>query len=110
MEEKNFSKSSEILKEAKSRNLEITPSEVQNAIGKKKEDIWMSTLRSAPTAIRKQPEFQQTMKGSGSKFMPSKGRSYGTKPLWSSQPSISEEEAATEGTLSQTIGFEEDEF
>ena len=85
MEDKDFNKAHAIIREAREEHgLTITSTEIQQAIAKKKDDIWLATKTSAPKAIRQRPEFQQTMGEAREKFMPSTARAYGTRPMWSS--------------------------
>lgn len=92
MQEGDFLKARNILAEAKTKhNIDITPLEVQHAIAKTKEDIWASTMKGAPKAIRQNIGFQQQMAGAQQKFMPSMAKSYGTKPMWSSLSEAIEE-------------------
>jgi hypothetical protein len=85
MEEKNFTKAHAIMREAKEKyNITISPTEIQHAIDKKKDDVWIQTKTSAPKAIREKPEFQQKMEAAREKFTPNIAKAYGTKPMWSS--------------------------
>jgi hypothetical protein len=85
MEDKDFNKALQIIKDVKrDKGIEITQTEIQQAIAKKKEDIWFKTATSAPKAIKERPGFQAEMGEARSKFMPSKARAYGLKPMWSS--------------------------
>jgi hypothetical protein len=97
MEDKDYNKALKLIKEVKTEyNIDITPTEIQQAIGKKKEDIWLATKTGAPKSLRTKPEFQQKMIESRGRFVPSRAKSYGTMPMWSS---LSE-------TISQTGGGE----
>jgi len=97
MEDKNYSKAQQILKEAKEKeNLEITSRDVQHAIAKKKDDIWIYTMTSGTKTIVKQPEFQKKFGKAREKFVPARAKSYGTKPMWSSLSQTLEETKTTE--------------
>ncbi len=97
MEGKDFTEAHNILKEAKEKyNIDITPTEVQQAIDKKKDDVWIYTMTSGTKNIRENPEFKQKFGGAREKFMPSKSKSYGTKPLWTSTSKAIEETQQTQ--------------
>jgi hypothetical protein len=100
MEDKDYSGAMKIIKEAESdHNIKLTTTEIQQAINKKKEDIWLSTKTGAPKPIREKPEFQRTMEEARGKFLPSRARSYGTKPMWSSLSQAIEESSGAEAPI-----------
>ena len=90
MEEKDYSGAQSILKEAKEKDgIDIKPLDVQKAVEKRKDDVWIYTMNSGTKAVTGKPGFKDKFTVAREKFVP-KTKPYGTKPLWSNpSPKVS---------------------